>query len=72
METTEQTWLTAKQAAEHVNVRYSRFTQISNRGLVPRTLVPGTKRTYRYSLEALDSWMIENQEGDTSKRELEA
>ncbi len=62
METKQRTWLTARQAAEYLGLNYPRFTRLANQGEVPRTLVPGTKRTYRYNLEVLDQWMFENQE----------
>lgn len=62
METKEKLWLTAREAAAHVGIPYARFTQLAKRGLIPRTLVPGTKGTYRYNVEVLDKWMLEHQE----------
>lgn len=62
METTHRTWLSAKEAAAYLGINYPRFTRLANRGGVPRTLVPGTIRTYRYNVDVLNEWMLENQE----------
>ncbi len=63
METRAKIWLTTREAAAHVGVPYARFTQLAKRGLVPRTLVPGTEQTYRYNVDVLDMWMLDHQEG---------
>jgi excisionase family DNA binding protein len=62
VETKQRTWLTAKEAAEYLGINYPRFTRLANQGVVPRSLVPGTIRTYRYNVDVLDQWMLENQE----------
>ncbi len=63
METKPRTWLTAREAADYLNINYPRFTRLANKGHIPRTLIEGTKRTYRYKTDLLDRWMLDHQEG---------
>ena len=63
METKPKTWLTPREAAEHVGMNYPRFTKLAKEAGIPRTLLPGTARTYRYNVGRLDRWMLEHQEG---------
>ena len=53
----------AKEAAAYIGIAYPKFTSLATEGRVPRTLVPGTKRTYRYDRRVLDEWMLRHQEG---------
>ncbi len=55
-------WMSAREAAAYVGIHYPTFTRLATKGVVPRTLVEGTKRTYRYNINALDKWMFEHQE----------
>lgn len=59
---TADAWVGAREAAAHVGVNYYTFTQLAKNGHVPRTKVPGTKKTYRYNLRVLDEWMLGAQE----------
>lgn len=63
METTQRAWMSAKEAAEYIRIAYPKFTNLATQGLIPRTLVPDTKMTYRYNKDVLDKWMLEHQEG---------
>ena len=66
-DTAQRTWLTPRQAADYVGINYPRFTRIAKREGIPRTLVPGTKRTYRYKISNLDEWMHANEENGTKR-----
>lgn len=61
METKTKTWLTPREAAEHVGMNYPRFTKLAKAAGIPRTLLPGTTRTYRYNVNQLNTWMLEHQ-----------
>jgi hypothetical protein len=55
--------MSAKEAAAYIGIAYAKFTALATAGKIPRTLVPGTKRTYKYNVRQLDEWMLRHQEG---------
>lgn len=58
----QRVWMSAKEAAAYVGIAYPKFTALGTQGRIPRTLIPETKRTYRYNRHVLDEWMLKHQE----------
>lgn len=60
MQATDKQWFTMKEAAGHIGLPYSTFTQLAASGDIPVSIVPGTKRTYRVHREELDNYLRGN------------